>query len=175
MEWLGQHSCEHMSKSARKRKVKEYIDRVVWPAAMHRETVWWEDEEAKHDSGGTIVFADVVDASPKPTHEAVRAWTQLRLQRYITVRGRDAKIRCPLCNASSGATLEHLISECDAAWGAAGEVQKGASAALFDYPTSADEVDRAMQLSSSWGRAIFSNLNHHGSTREQSASLDGLG
>ena len=35
MEWLGQHSCEHMSKSACKRKVKEYIDRVVWPAAMH--------------------------------------------------------------------------------------------------------------------------------------------
>ena len=57
-----------------------------------------------------MVMKALVDVVPSPNHETIRAWSQFRLQRRISVRGLDIKAMCPLCRSANGATLAHLLS-----------------------------------------------------------------
>ncbi len=94
-------------------------------------------------------------------HQALRAWSQLRLQRYVTVQGVDIKAMCPLCKSQNGATLAHLARECltaaevaKRAEEEAGETARRVTEADFDCPAEARDVELAIRVSAAWQRAL---------------------
>jgi len=179
-EWLQSDGEGTLSKTATKRTTKRYMDKAVWPAAMKQESAWRQDEDAKHPDTGATVMSDVLKATPSPSHDTIRTWSQLRLQRRIAVKGFDIKAMCPLCSSHNGATLEHLLSECGVAGVATASFSEQLmggqtiTAALFDCPSSATEVEMAMRLAMIWRKAILDSVrsgSHRGDIPSSSTEL----
>ena len=115
---MTEGACEVVQfvfKAARKRHIKKYMDEVVKPRLFALEAEWWEAEEAKHPQMASHSFSQLASTAGADCNRQLRAWTQLRLQRHITLPGGDVKAMCPLCESASGASLSHLVRDCPAA------------------------------------------------------------
>ena len=139
-------------------------------------------EESKHPATASLTFADVAATVEAGSNQQLRAWTQLRLQRHITLPGGDVKAMCPLCESASGATLSHLVVDCPAAGRISAGLLHGVgepsqenhlTVEMFENPSSTEALNAVLQISEAWRLAMSGQLREHqrrqthGSPREQ--------
>ena len=110
--------------TAIKRIVKTYLRKCVDPALSVAEEKWRSAELAKPPRRGSSSLHDYIEMGLGLMES--RPWCQLRLQRRLTIHGRDLASACPLCGSSAGVTAEHLLEECLVAkseWGVSSSQQ----------------------------------------------------
>jgi len=132
--WEPEGQVEARDKTEARRRVRKYLERVLWPAAHVHEASWWAAQEQKYPPRGSVV-ADVVGSECASWHN-LRAWVQLRLQDCFSIPGVDLKSMCPLCCAEGGATLAHLMEECRGA----AEIKRQTESRLCCGPLSAQSI-----------------------------------
>ena len=110
-EWLDSHQPCDPASAVKIRK--KYMREIVRPAVLAEEAAWRDEAHKKYPRRLTSSLGQIAaDAAHLFTLQAMRAWSQLRLQDYFS---RVEATPCPLCKMRGPATAVHPLSECEVA------------------------------------------------------------
>jgi hypothetical protein len=143
-----------------KPQIKNYVQKIVWPAVMKHEECWWTEQLAKYESLQTLALSDVLHPSSQFSFESLRVWCQLRLQNFLSLPDHDATV-CGLCGAEGGATLTHLLSSCPPAQAVTMDVAGYlVSHREFTHPATHDEILVAVNVGLAWKKELLGLARH---------------
>ena len=113
---------EALTKPARKRLIKRYLQEEVDPRLDAREIQWQGQERTKYAPRGAVVTIDA--ASHSLVCRAVRPWAQLRLQGRFSVTDGQAALKCRWCHQDCADGSAHFLA-CSCADAAAADAAAG--------------------------------------------------
>ena len=154
-EW--KHCRDDLSKAARKRIAKQYMQDADRPRVEASEREWLQEVLISHPPRGMGIAADLC-REPIPL-QYIRGWAQLRLQGQFTDRARSSGWEtaqfCAACGEATPPSAKHLLSECGAMSTAVAQataatpwatLSRDAIAERLWAPHSAEDIPRMVQL-----------------------------